>query len=1020
MSFTGRILTTVTAFLATGGLAAFLFQAVVKEIFKSLSGLVFDRKVRHVSAQPAFSAEKFGEIFRDMIHRATSTPNSKCERVIFVFDNLDRCSEAVAVETIGVIKTYLDEPKCVYIIPCDEEALLKHISKSYTSQDGDGGQKYAREFLNKFFQATLRLPIVQEFDIETFLDQQLGISGMSDLPAGARDVLVLGYLGQTPRQIKRVLNDLTAFRSLAVEAENHGLVEAGALTKNLSLLTKMSVISVEWPSFLALLAEDPELWADLNRKISTGENIDDDRIVAGLRSFLHATKHVSSDADIQPFIYLKRVDYERDQALATAVRNNLRKGESKEFLGHLIATKSPSEQEDIVRIATDQTRRWLEALQPRDIFLKNSASVLLKAAETIKGNRTLDLAVSNLIEYVTSKSEASDLAEIISLPELFAFSPTINTGQKEKCLRKIASQFEPSAQLGKNCQQYWQQFLYYEDQLSSELRDGFRSFLESRYATSEPDTLQLLFEASRRNAAAPETRFEWAVSPALLTSVAKKLTFLGDESDVQRISVITAFQSQMREEAKDAVTSSILQALQGTRTRNFDLQAQGAIDLMKNLVPASLEQPHLESIAAALIEQVTAQGNYGLKAPWLAPLIFVRSALSAPVQDTVDNLYRPYLQDPADPAALALLLTNMTPLVCAHLITIQANVLAMHVQAQRLETRLGGNNAPQARERILNCFPSSSIIDQLEIFDGERPWDLALFPNVVGRARQEGVVEDNLRRQVIAFIDHHLKGKSAARGVILDALLVTAKESPELCDEQVAKALAECCIETLGSNVEKYFADLRFLSTKLSSRNRLWVEQELISRFVGPREPQWVQVLQKMTEDLGADEALWSDKGLVNNLMDHAFEVARVSPSEASGLLVSLFPHLEQDRAEAYLDEAQDRLIAIETSGEPISKIEPYLRMLKSVGPELGDTLPPKLVTFSDRMLGPAKPEDERAVVLSFLRETGLSFTNRPLAERIVELVPAEDSLAEVSRKVIAQSESLAGEQGTGVQSGHQ
>ena len=96
---------------------------------------------------------------------------------------------------------------------------------------------------------------------------------MSDLPADARDVLVLGYLGQTPRQIKRVLNDLTAFRSLAVQAENQELVERGALTADLSLLTKMSVISVEWPTFLNQLADDPELWTDVTKKISTGETL---------------------------------------------------------------------------------------------------------------------------------------------------------------------------------------------------------------------------------------------------------------------------------------------------------------------------------------------------------------------------------------------------------------------------------------------------------------------------------------------------------------------------------------------------------------------------------------------------------------------------------------------------------------------------------------------------------------------------------------------------------------------------
>jgi KAP family P-loop domain len=1009
-SFVGHILTTVAAFLATGWAAAFLFEAVVKELFKSLSGLVFDRKVRHVSAQPAFSAEKFGEIFRDMIHQATTTPDSMGKRIVFVFDNLDRCSEAVAVETIGVIKTYLDEPGCVYIIPCDETALLKHISKSYTSQDGDVGQRYAREFLNKFFQTTLRLPIAPEFDIETFLDQQLVIAGMSDLPADARDVLVLGYLGQTPRQIKRVLNDLTAFRSLAVQAENQGLVEAGALTSNLSMLTKMSVISVEWPSFLGLLADDPELWADLNSKISTGERIDDNRVPVGLRSFLHATRHVSSDADIRPFIYLKRVDYERNQALATAVQNNLRKGQAKEFLALLTAAKSSSEQEDIVRIATDQTRRWLEAVPSRDVFLKNSASVVLKAAGTVTGSRSLELTVSHLLEYVMNTAKPADLAEIFPLPDLFAFSPTVSTGQKEKCLKRIASMFDPDAGVEKNLYQYWRQFLDHEEQLSSDLRLGFREFLNKRYKRDEPVILPFLFETSQRKKNDPKSDFDWAVSPDTLTSVASNLTFAKDEADGQRISVLMAFQPQMENETKNGTTLAIQRIVQGTRTRTFDSQAQAAIDFMNELAPTTLGQSQLDAIAAPLIEQVIAQGNYVLKAPWLAPLVVIRGALSTAVQASVDSLYRPYLQDPADPTALTQLLAAMTPPVCARLLSIPENVQALHAQTQRIESRLGATNAPPARERILNCFPASSVIDEIEIFDEERPWDLALFPSAVGRGRREKAGEDGLRKQIVAFIDRYLKGGVASRTGVLDQLLMTTKESPELLDETVARGLSECCIEVLALNVEKYFADLRFLSTKLSKQNRLWVEKEVASQFVGPREAQWVQVLSKISEDLAADEGLSADKSLVYTLMDHAFEAARVSPSEASGTLVSLFPHLEPDRARDYVDEAQDRLIALESSGEQISRMEPYLRMLRSAGPVLGEALPQKLATFCDRMLGPAKPEDEIAVVLSFLRDIGLPLTNIPLAERILELVPKEDALAEISRKVTPQSGPPEGE----------
>ena len=1012
-SFAGHILTTVAAFLATGWAAAFLFEAVVKELFKSLSGLVFDRKVRHVSAQPAFSAEKFGEIFRDMILQATSTPGSKGKRIIFVFDNLDRCSEAVAVETIGVIKTYLDEPGCVYIIPCDETALLKHISKSYTSQDGDGGQKYAREFLNKFFQTTLRLPIAPDFDIETFLDQQLGVAGMSDLPADARDVLVLGYLGQTPRQIKRVLNDLTAFRSLAVQAENQGLVETGALTSNLPLLTKMSVISVEWPSFLALLAEDPELWSDLNRKISTREMIDDARVATGLRSFLHATKHVSSDADIRPFIYLKRVDYERDQALATAVQNNLRKGESKEFLDLLTAAKSPSEQEDIVRIATDQTRRWLDARPPRDIFLKNSASVLLKAAGMVTCSRSLELTVFNLVEYVMGAAKANDLAEVFSLPDLFAFSPTINTVQKERCLEEIANLFDPTGPLGKNYLQYWGQFLDHESQLSASLRSKLASCLEARYTREESDALQLLFEASQRRSNASDAVLAWLALPSTLALVASKLTFLNDELDEQRFSVLTKFQSQMEEPAKSAVAEAIARTVNGTRTRNFDPQAKSAIGLLYRLFSVSLKPPYLNVVAAALVEQVTSQGNVALKAPWLAPLIVIRKAMSAEVQATIDGLYQPFLQDAPDPAALVQLLTALTPNVTARLLTIPESLAAVKMQAQRLEARLGTANAPPDRERILNRFPAASVVAALGIFDEALPWDLALFPNVVARGKRENVDDEILRKQIGAFVDQFLKGRCSAHIGALDQLLAVAKDGPELLDEAVARGLSECYLEILGLNVEKYFSELRFLGTKLSNQNRLWLAKELVSRFLLPRQPQWVQILQKVTEDLVADENLFSDKGLVDNLMDIAFEAARVSPSEASSVLVSLLPHLEAERARGYTDEAQDRLIALESLGVPvpISQMEPYLAMLKNVGLVLGGALPQKLATFCDRMLGPAKPEGERAAVLTFLRDTGLSFTNVSLAERVLELVPEEDSLADLSRKAIAQSGATEREQ---------
>jgi KAP family P-loop domain len=1004
-SFTGRVLTLVTAFLAAGGLAAFLLEAVIKELFKSLSGLVFDRKVRHVTAAAAFSAEKFGEIFRDIIRAATASQGREGSRIIFVFDNLDRCSEEVAVETIGVIKTYLDEPGCVYITPCDEAALMRHITKSYTAKKDGDDQKYAKEFLNKFFQTTLRLPIAPEFDIETFLDEQLQLASMNDLPADARDVLVLGYLGQTPRQIKRVLNDLIAYRSLAVQAETQGLVEIGALTSDLSLLTKMSVISVEWPSFLNSLSDDPEMWIDITNKISAGRRGEITDIAKDLTSFLHATRHVSTDADVRPFLYLKRVTYERNVAVATAVQNNLRKGESKEFLELLASAGTTLEQGEIIRIATDLARRWLEAQPPRDVFLKNSISVLLKAADKVTGNRMLELTVTELLEHISTTSKAVELAEILSLPDLFGFSPTINAIPKDKCIEQVASLFDPVIPIGKNHTQYWTQFLDNEGQLPSTLESLLSGYTEARYTLNESEALQLLYEASKRRKSPTDSNIDWLVSESILELVASKLTFLGDETDTQRAAVLTKFRSQIKAQAQATVTEEIAKTLAGTRTRNWDIQSKNAIVLLYQLGTSVFEQEQLNTIALQLIEQTTAQVSYPLKAPWLDALIVIRQPLPVVTQTSIDALYRPYLIDPADPAALIQLLTAMNRSTCALLLAQPENVQAMHEQSQRLELRLTIAQAPAFREQVLNCFPAINLIEDLSIFDETKSWDLSLFPKIISRGKTEKVAGEVLRERTVAFIERFIKGSSSKLPGLLDELLTVTKEASEFLDEAVARALSECCIELLGINVEKYFSDLRFLRTKLSESNRIWLTRELVSKFLKPSEPQWIQVLQKLSEDIAADASLSKDDNLANDLMDYAFEAARVSPSEATGILVGLIPQIGADRSEGYLDQAQDRLIALESSGTPISQMAPYLSLLKKASSNLNGELPTKLITFCNRMLGLPKPEDERNAILSFLRDMALPLSDRSLAERVIELLPEDDPLAEAARRMTTMTE---------------
>jgi hypothetical protein len=102
---------------------------------------------------------------------------------------------------------------------------------------------------------------------------------------------------------------------------------------------------------------------------------------------------------------------------------------------------------------------------PRDVFVKNSVSVLLKAANAVPGNRLLELTVSDLLGYVSSSTKPVDLAEVIPLPDIFKFAPPIQTGQKEQCLDRLADLFEPAIGFGKNHTQYWKQFLDHDAQL---------------------------------------------------------------------------------------------------------------------------------------------------------------------------------------------------------------------------------------------------------------------------------------------------------------------------------------------------------------------------------------------------------------------------------------------------------------------------------------------------------------------------------------------------------------------------
>ena len=76
----------------------------------------------------ATSPEEFEKLFKDSLGRN----EIKDKRKVFILDDLDRCNNKKVLEVLAGISTFLDEEKCIYIIPCDAVNHPTNIAANIT------------------------------------------------------------------------------------------------------------------------------------------------------------------------------------------------------------------------------------------------------------------------------------------------------------------------------------------------------------------------------------------------------------------------------------------------------------------------------------------------------------------------------------------------------------------------------------------------------------------------------------------------------------------------------------------------------------------------------------------------------------------------------------------------------------------------------------------------------------------------------------------------------------------------
>jgi len=147
-------------------------------------------------------------------NQSTTTPQSvpntshpKSRLVIFI-DDLDRCESTFAVRMIEMIKLHLSNPHCVFVLGLDEKALEHGVNDYWRSRPPG----MAREYIEKLFQKTIRVPVPTKDQLANFVDRLLsGGPCLVDTKGRNRIEIakaIVEFMPASPRKLKKLVNEL--------------------------------------------------------------------------------------------------------------------------------------------------------------------------------------------------------------------------------------------------------------------------------------------------------------------------------------------------------------------------------------------------------------------------------------------------------------------------------------------------------------------------------------------------------------------------------------------------------------------------------------------------------------------------------------------------------------------------------------------------------------------------------------------------------------------------------------------
>lgn len=261
------------------------------------------------------SPEQFDALFKEII---------KCidQKIVVVFDNVDRVQGDTAIRILSTIKTFLDpieKNNIIFIIPCDSDAIVQQI-RSFYGQDISKEEDFdPYEYLRKLFNLIVFTPEFIDVDLENYIKHLLDQTGeLSGLLNSEDTILIISKaFYNNPREIKQFINNLISSIIVVSKTEVRDIIFK---QENIAYLAKVLVLKQKYPNAYNRLKE----------KWNNPEDIVADKKDADLIAFLNNTSRITTN-NAEPYIYLKKPCVAQNVDDHEALLQSLINGDKKMF-----------------------------------------------------------------------------------------------------------------------------------------------------------------------------------------------------------------------------------------------------------------------------------------------------------------------------------------------------------------------------------------------------------------------------------------------------------------------------------------------------------------------------------------------------------------------------------------------------------------------------------------------------------------------------------------------------------------